>query len=279
MMLDEENELLQKWIGSCVGFVMKSCKHYSKLPKVADEETSDDTGWLLIEIIIRSWNSVEDKHKSVLMFYSALCKVVLGECFKGHCKWDEELQRVLLKISQLITKDGADVPIHLRHETIAAAETALDLMARSGSTFLQDSPLFLATVRISSICEQVGIELFNHNIQNQKAPSVNRGFCESDAEAAALYTHLDHVCKSLQYLKTAIKVVVNKPFIMRSKELVLLLLSTCDRQRDTVRRWDKGRKSDINDRRQSDLSCFLQPKKKDDVSESEDNSDSDDEMM
>lgn len=258
---DKENDTFEEWIGSCVGFVMESFKQYSKLPSLADEEARDDTGWLLIEIVIRSWNSVEDKQENVMMFYSSLCNAVLGKCFEGH-EWDEELQQVILKISTRVNKDRIESHVPLRYKTIATAETALDLLARPGSTFLIDNPLLLATVRIANICEQVGIELFNHNIQNQDVPSVNRGFCESDAEAAMLYEHLDCVCKSLQLLKRLIKVVVNKPFIMRAKELVLLLLSITDKQRQTVQRWEKGRKSDV--RRQSDLSCFMKPKQEDD---------------
>lgn len=253
-----------KWIESTAELTLDICdEQFSKLPKTDEEDKDDEEGWLPMEVVIRSWQTIQ-KHESVCIFYSSLCNLALQKCMEDVCNWNAEVQRSTLTLVQMMNKDDNTEEklkehINLRYRTIAMAETALGMLTKS--TYNNDGPRILATIRIAGICEQVGIELFMSNIQKALIVSRNRGFCESDSEAAMLYEHFSHMCNICQHLKKSIRVVLN-PHMRRAKELVLLLYSFYDKCKLKVSSWDKGRKTEK--RRQSSLSSLWELKEDDD---------------
>lgn len=210
-----------------------------------------------MELLVRSWQTVQ-KHKSVNIFYSSLCNVALEKLAENLCNWSTEVERAAFTIVKTVHKSVDSEGklkdfMHLRYRTIARAETALGMLMKV-DCLNEEGPHFLATIRIAALCEQVGMELFMSNIREALTVSRNRGFCESDSEAAMLYEHFNHMCDICQHLKKKIRVVLN-PYMRRSKELVLLLYSFYDKCKLKVSSWDKGRKNEK--RRQSSLSSFF----------------------
>jgi hypothetical protein len=268
---DNEKEVSQnfdEWTMSTSQLVLKFCREqFSKLPIVDDADTDDDEGFLSMELVIRSWHTIE-KAESVDTFYFGLCNLALQKCVGDTCDWDAEVHRSGLTMIKLLNKNENDEEkleegLHLRYRALATAETALGMLTKEN--FEKNGPRFLGTIRIAAISEQVGIELFMSNIKKTLKISRNRGFCESDAEAAMLYEHLNHLCNLCQHIKKSIRVVVN-PHMLRAKELALLLYTVYDKCKLKVSMWDKGRKSEK--RRQSSLSSFLETREEDEEDQS-----------
>ena len=226
----------------------KCCEHFLILPN-GDEEDNDNEGWLCMELMIRSWQTIP-KHESVIIFYSHLCHLALQKFVGDICNWELEVQRT----AQTMAKE--ENSIKPRYKTIAMAEVALGMLTKS-SQMNSDGARLLATVRVAGMCEQVGIEGFMLNIRRATNLSRNRGFCESDLEANMLYDHLDHLCNILLHLKKSIRDVIN-PNMRRLKELVILLSNFYDKCKLKVSTWDKARKSEK--RRQSSMCAFLEDK-------------------
>jgi hypothetical protein len=282
---NEQIKEFEEWALCSAKCIIDSCQDYSSLPEVSNEENTVDTenkGWLIIHMMLRSWSIVNEKDVSVVLFYSKLCHVALERCLGWESNiWDDQVTKLAMQLSEDVhnskdedtkrsSKDNDNknhnetiIPtrsdfIPHRYHVLATAESAFQEISKPSKSFISDTPRLLAIIYIASVCEQVAMELFNHNIQRQKVSPIYRGFCENDAEASMLYHHLDRICTCLQIVKKSIRIVLGKPFLRRSKELALLLLCTIDKQRDSVAKWDKRRKSGV--RRQSDLSNFFQTK-------------------
>lgn len=286
----QQNEQLkefEQWALSSAKWIMDSCQHYSSLQAISDEEDTSGAenqgDWLIMLMILRSWSIINDKDIGVLLFYSKLCYMALERCLGWESKtWDQQVTNIAMKMTQDMINSKNEISssssssslnsiknnngetdittqnVPHRYHALATAETAFQEIAKPCKSFLTDTSRLLATIWIASVCEQVAMELFNHNIQRVKVSPIYRGFCENDSEASMLHDHLDRICSSLQFVKKSIRIVLGKPFLRRSKELALLLQCTFDKQRDSVAKWDRTRKSGV--RRQSDLSTFFQRK-------------------
>jgi len=249
-------------------------KQCLNLPKGEDDD--DDQGWLLLDLLVRSLQRVDKMHEPIVTFSSAFCNLALQICIGDEFDWDEKLQRSALAMVQSMDKNRIVMEEHilLRYKTLAMAEIALGVLTKPNS-IVSDGPRYLATVRIASFCELVGIELFVANIQKSSASPINRGFCESDSEAKMLYNHFESLCNICNHLKRSITSVLVNAYMRRVKEFVILLAGYYDKKKSSVSSWDKSRKS--GKQRQSLMSAFIKDKEEDeDEEDSEDETDEED---
>lgn len=248
-----------EWSQLCAQKILSHCRLYCKLPNVSQDDEGDTDEWMILEVVMRSWSHVKDKHESILIFYSSLCEIALGSALAESIDLSQEVTSMLESDWKV---DLKHVPS--RYKTIGIANTVLKQLSEPSSEYLVENSRLLCLVRVAVICDQVGIELFSHNIQKSGISSSARGFCESDMEAGLLFDHYDTMSQGMKFLKSRIRVVIGKQYFMKTKELAQTMASFYESRRDTVKGWNKSRKSLATERRQSDMSVFLKPVKKED---------------
>ena len=250
------NCAFSEWSQLCAQKILGHCRLYCKLPNVSQDDERDTDEWMMLEVVMRSWSHVKEKYESILIFYSSFCEIALGSALAESIDLSQKVTSMLESDWKV---DLEHVPI--RYKTIGTANTVIKLLSEPSSEYLVENSRLLALVRIAVICDQVGIELFSHNIQKSGISSSTRGFCESDEEAGLLFNHFDNMSQGMKFLKTRIRVVIGKQYFMKTKELALAMASFYESRRETVKGWNKSRKSLVTERRQSDMSVFLKPVK------------------
>ena len=90
------SEHFYKWMKSTASLTMETCcEQCMKLPKVEEEE--DEEGWLLMDLVIRSWQTIDYKDEIMITFYSVLCKAALQKCVGDKCgDWNSKDHQVAL---------------------------------------------------------------------------------------------------------------------------------------------------------------------------------------
>eukprot|EP00554_Chaetoceros_debilis_P008936 CAMPEP_0194105896 /NCGR_PEP_ID=MMETSP0150-20130528/6015_1 /TAXON_ID=122233 /ORGANISM="Chaetoceros debilis, Strain MM31A-1" /LENGTH=719 /DNA_ID=CAMNT_0038793889 /DNA_START=48 /DNA_END=2204 /DNA_ORIENTATION=+ len=208
------------WIKITSLMMHNECRNNSlQLPKSNADENDDvddenRNEWLLADLLLRSWQDVDQRNELYTTFFYFLSRVMLQSCLGGRSNLYDRSEELSSKMSTDETQ--------IRFKAIATAESAF--IALTESDIMHEPPHFLASVGIANHCEQTGVALFMINAQNQ-GNSSSTGICESVKEAVVLHDHFDRLIHVTAQLKIRMPRVVGNINMQRAVKLITQLKS------------------------------------------------------
>ncbi len=256
------------WMGQSCNLALDMCCNRKLKPINIDESDNDKIHeFLTCDLILRSWQDIDQRNELFATFYYILSKHVLEKLLGDEIDFDQKSQNLSLNMKRSIDDDVTCTveDVALRLKAIATVECIFSSVV--GLDVSEQASMLLATVGIANHCEQIGIALFMINVLKKDIKS-STGICESESEAAVLYTHFDRLIGYCTDLKKTVKGVCNNLNMQRSVKLLSQLMTYYREGKTLTGRW--GKCGEAKTKRQSNVSEYFTKTVKKDESDDDD---------